>query len=159
MTTQIVKTGTQIKIEETILKLEAKREANKGLNLQDAKILANSKYKLDSRSASKLFKECEALPEATKKEILGTHAFPKAKDFFDALPKTKMLFSMWDGLGVLASMNKNGQRAARAAAQEQAQNGAPVSTIHTPIESVPTNTPKGKGGRKPKVETDATVAA
>jgi hypothetical protein len=136
------KSKSQIKIEATITKLEAQRVANKGLSAHDARILASAKYKLDSRSASKLFKECEALPAATKKELLGTHAFPKAKDFFDALPKNKMLFSMWDALGVLTAMNKNGQRAARAAMQEKKQKGAPTPKLNTPKATTKKNTPK-----------------
>lgn len=130
--TTIEKSKSQIKIEATITKLEAQRVVNKGLNAQDARILASAKYKLDSRSASKLYKEAKALPIATKKELLGVHKFPEFKQFVDMLPQNKGLFSMWDALGVLTKLNRNSQVQARARMQETKQKGAPTTKKNTP---------------------------
>jgi len=148
--TTIEKSKSQIKIEATILKLEAQRTANKGLSAHDARILASAKYKLDSRSASKLYKEAKSLPIATKKELLGVHKFPEFKQFVEMLPQNKSLFSIWDALGVLTKLNRNSQVQARARMQEQKQKGAPTPKLNTPkVAATKKNTPK----------VEATVAA
>lgn len=97
------------KLKATIAKYQAKKISDV-LTVRESVYLANALYKLDNKSASKLFKDVQNLPEAI--EVLGKANFPSFKDFVSGLPK-KEFFSFYDALNVLARLNKSSQLATK----------------------------------------------
>lgn len=98
-----------LKLRNTVAKFEAKK-VNDVLTVRESVYLANALYKLDNKSASKLYKDVQNLPEAI--EVLGKANFPEFKIFVASLPN-KDFFSFYDALNVLARMNKASQQATK----------------------------------------------
>lgn len=92
----------------SVEKLELKR-INDGLNLQEIRILMNAKENIESKTASRVYKNLQRKSDEEKSILLGLSKFPTFQEFTKLLPEGRATFSMWDGFGVLVKLNKQAQ--------------------------------------------------
>jgi len=126
-TKEVKKSKAQLKVENTIEKLTAKKKEQGFLSPHEARVLVNSIEKLEDKGAKRLYKFLkEYIKDVNNKEhvdtMLGGAKFVKSfAEFCEYLPKNKVLFSKWDAFGVLTKMNKGAAQLAKAKKQEEKQ--------------------------------------
>jgi hypothetical protein len=121
------KSASQLKYESTVQKY-TELQKTRILTTNELKIFANAEERLESRSASRVFKDVIQLAKAPM--LLG-EAIPKTKEgkeelrtrFLEQMPQSKQWFSLWDGLGALVKLNKQSKKAQDLAKKLEKQGG------------------------------------
>jgi hypothetical protein len=121
------KSASQLKYESTVQKY-IELQKTRILTTNELKIFTNAEERLESRSASRVFKDVIQLNKASM--LLG-EAIPKKKEgkeelrtkFLAQMPQNKQWFSLWDGLGALVKLNKQAKNAQDLAKKLEKQGG------------------------------------
>ena len=90
---------------EGIERLVAKKESE-GLNTQETVFLVNNKHKIESKSASYVYRLMQDMDAGERADILGNSSLPSFKEFTGKLNKDQKFFTYFNGLQVLAKFNK-----------------------------------------------------
>lgn len=116
--------AAQIKAAENIKAMEDKKAALESLTpdartFADKKRLFSLEYRLEDKTASKIYRESIANKYAL--ELCGLASLPSFAQFLERLP-VKVAYSKADGMKALASFNTSAKRAEKAMAQAIALN-------------------------------------
>lgn len=112
-TTKVVESNKLTAFDKKMLRLEAlkQKQQNEGLNLAELKSLVNTLLMLEDKKPSAVYNKLARAKSGeiadNVKLILGKSKMPMYAEFVTELTrKPKAMYSVWDGINVLAKFNK-----------------------------------------------------